>query len=648
MYRWLKPNPRTGISRVGASVALGGMVLALAVLGGRVAYLQTYGRAATIDRVDQQQHQVLPLQARRGSIFDRNGLLLAGTVRTSVIFADPKLLLAKFANDPKGAENLATTMARLSETLNVPLKDLHATLTSRKDTRYARLREDADENIVKAVRELCTELKLPGISSHLSTERVYPMGTLAAHVLGGMTKDGVGVEGIEARYNRVLRGEDGFVRQKRDARRNPINVAAEDYLAPVHGSHVVLSLDANIQQIAEQELDTTCREFRAKRGEAVVMDPSTGEILALANWPSYSPAAIGEATEFERRNWTLCAPYEPGSTLKPFIIGPAFDAGIVRPSEIIPTGGKTRVTSYGRRITDVHGYSSLAAWDVLVKSSNIGMTIISERLGKQGVHSALTSFGFGKATGIELAGEDRGMLRPLARWDKYSIDSVAQGYEIMVTPLQLARAIAVYANDGYLVKPTIVKGELQRSGEVLPISNAAAQRRTPGTPIGDRVIPAEEARLMRQVMADVVIRGTGIKARSDVYNLFGKTGTAHIALPTGGYDEQRYTSSFIGGGPVENPRVVVALIIHEADKSVAHFGGAVSAPGAGRMTARTLAYLNTPPSPAPQMPAPHIMATLDRFNPKAYERKPVTLESLTAMEESGDNVQTAPAANTGD
>jgi cell division protein FtsI/penicillin-binding protein 2 len=624
-----------GISKIGAGVALGGMVAILGVLGARVAYLQTYGRAATIDRVDQQQHQVVPLQSRRGSIFDRNGLLLAGTVRTNVIFADPKLLLGKFINDPQGAAKLTAAMEQLSAALNMSAKDLHQLIDARKQTRYIKLREGADENMVKAVRQVTTDLKLPGISSHLSTERIYPMGTLAAHVLGGMTKDGVGVEGIEAKYNRLLKGEDGFVRQRRDARRNAINVAAEDYLSPVHGRHVVLTLDANIQQIAEQELEATCKQFRAKRGEAVVMDPATGEVLALANWPTYSPAAIGEATEFARQNYTLTAPYEPGSTLKPFILGPALDAGAVSAGQVITTGGKTRVTSYGRRITDVHGYSSLSVWDVLVKSSNIGMTIVSERFGKEGVHRALSSFGFGRRTGIELSGEDSGLLRPLARWDKYSVDSLAQGYEIMVTPLQLVRAMAVFANDGYLVRPTLVKGELQRDGDISPVSAAAVQlaSRPAGTISGDRVIPAEEARQMRQIMADVVIRGTGIKARSDVYNLFGKTGTAHIALPTGGYDEQRYTSSFIGGGPVESPRIVVALIVHEADKSVAHFGGAVSAPGAGRIMSRSLAYLNTAPSPAPQLPDTQIMAVLDRFNPKAYERKPITAETMSAMED---------------
>jgi cell division protein FtsI/penicillin-binding protein 2 len=212
--------------------------------------------------------------------------------------------------------------------------------------------------------------------------------------------------------------------------------------------------------IAEQELALRCEMYQANRGECVVMDPKTGDVLALANWPSFNPQNLEDSKPETRRDRVLTDPYEPGSTIKPFIAGPAFAWNITHPTEVIHTGGKRWYTPYHRLIEDVHGYDDLAMWDVLVKSSNIGMSQLGERMGNEKLHQALSSFHFGQPTGIELPGEDPGRLNPLDKWTKFSTESVSQGYEIMVTPMQLARGFCAYANGGRLVQPHIVKGIL--------------------------------------------------------------------------------------------------------------------------------------------------------------------------------------------
>jgi cell division protein FtsI/penicillin-binding protein 2 len=264
-------------------------------------------------------------------------------------------------------------------------------------------------------------------------------------------------------------------------------------------------------------------------------------------------------------------------------------------------------------IRDVHPYSRLALWDVLVKSSNIGMCMLAQRMGNNGLHASLTSFKFGQRTGIELPGEDPGLVNPLRRWNRFSTESIAQGYEMRVTPIQLARGMTAYANGGRLVEPRIVKGTVTDDGTIdsryrIPLSKLP------------QVLDADTSAQMRRILSDVPVRGTAQRARSGTYNLFGKTGTAHSAV-NGSYNESNYTSSFVGGGPYENPRLVVAMVIHDPDKTLAHYGGTVAAPAAGKVLERSLAYLQTPASPNLPLPAPILQDVLYAFDPKVYSRR---------------------------
>jgi cell division protein FtsI (penicillin-binding protein 3) len=587
-------------------VALSGMV-------GRVAYLQTYGRERTINSAERQQHITERLSSRRGSVYDANGCLMAGTIQTQILYADPKFLQDCYQADGKSLVQMDEDVRRLARLLDKEPFALSQLLSEKFDSRYVKLAENLDARTADEVMRL----NIPGIGVQPQNQRYYPMGAIAAHLLGGVGKDDdgkaeKGLEGLELKFNKELAGKDGSQRVMKDARRRAIAVAAEDYFPPQHGQHLILTIDSNVQLIAEQELARTCESFKANRGEVVVMDPRTGDVLALANWPSFNPQNLDDSKPEVRRNRVLTDPYEPGSTFKPFLAGPAIKEKVTTVGEVMPIRGPHFRTSYGRRITDVHGYDQLAFWDVLVKSSNIGMCMLADRMGPTRMYAALRSFGFGKVTGIELPGEDAGLLNPLSKWTKYSPESVAQGYEVMVTPMQLCRAFAAYANGGHLVTPRVVKGSLAPDGSIASRHDAANLQLMPA------VIDPQTALDVRRVLCDTLVRGTATKARSKTWNIFGKTGTAHVSGGKDGYNESKYTSSFVGGAPFENPRVVIAMIIHEPDKSLAHYGGTVAAPGAGRLIERVLAYLQVEPSPSLPLPPPSIAAVLHNYQEKLY------------------------------
>ena len=582
-------QPQAATFRPGrAAVVLGAVAAALVGLVARTAHLQTTGADHAAEVADRQQHGRTALPARRGSIFDRHGLLLAGTTPSRHVFLDGLF----FHQQTRGRDpaEVAEALDTLADVLRREPVELARAVGAARQKRYVVL----DEHVSDAVAREIERLDLPGVGLTRTDRRLYPAGTLAAHVLGGTGRTGHGLEGTELVHDGFLRGTDGQVRVTTDARRRPLVLAAGDAQPPEHGGHLVLTLDANVQRIAEEELAATCREHNAKSGEAVVMDPRTGDVLALAAWPRYDPATPGDAPDDRRRNRALTDPYEPGSVLKPFVVAAALDAGDTTVGEVWPLHGPVWRTPYGRRITDVRGYDELTSWDVLVKSSNIGMAMLAQRMGNPSLRSGLDGFGFGRPTGVDLPGEGSGVLNPLARWSHYSTDSVAQGYELLVTPMQLCRAMAALANDGRLMRPRVVAGTLSADGTLTPAETLSETQ---------RAASPEAARAVLRVLADIPVRGTARRARLDDYALFGKTGPAHQAVD-GKYNESDYAASFIGGAPYEDPRLVIALVVRHPDRSVSHYGGIVAAPAAGRILDRALRRMNVPPSPPlPPYPA---------------------------------------------
>ena len=596
-----------------AAVILIILVGVFTLLVGRVAYLQTIGREQTIRQADRQQHQTEVLQARRGCVYDRNGILMAGTIETRTLYVDPKFMQDSFQADGRNLVEMDDAVDQLAKLIHKKSFELSQLFSDRSQSRYLKVAENLDDNTVDAI----LKLNLPGVGVTPTDHRYYPMKTIASHLLGGVGKDGKGLEGLELRFEKELAGSDGYQRVLKDAHRRAIAVAAEDYRPPQHGQHLILTIDSNIQTIAEEELAETCNHHGAKHGEVVVMDPKNGDVLALANWPTFN-AQQSEAAPLEiRRDRAITDPYEPGSTIKPFIVGPSLQWGVTRPDEIFHLGGKTYITPYGRHISDVHGYDELCLWDVLVKSSNIGMSMLGERLGNTRLHTALSSWDFGMPTGVELPGENGGKLNRLAKWNKYSTESVSQGYELMVTPMQLCRAFCSYANSGRLVTPHIIKGVVDAQGSTVNTDRALAMEELP------QVVTPNVAAEIKRILCDVPIRGTaeGTDTRSLVWNIFGKTGTAHISEGKKGYSLTRFNSSFVAGAPAEDPRLVIAFIVHDPDKE-AHFGGAVAGPGASRVLSRSLEYLQVPRSPDLPMPPASVQPVLRNFDPKEYSREP--------------------------
>jgi cell division protein FtsI (penicillin-binding protein 3) len=594
----------------------GAVMLAIAVLMsalvGRVAYLQTYGRERTIRSADRQHMDNSVWYARRGTIFDTRGNLMAGTVQTQTLFIDPKFMQESFQSEGRSLVEMDDAVAKLAHLIDKDPFTVSQLISDRSTSRYVKVAENLDEQLCEQIEKM----NIPGVGFTPTNDRYYPMGSLAAHLLGGTGTGGQGLEGLELKFNQLLAGRNGFKRTLKDARRRPIAVAAEDYVPPQHGEHLILTIDANIQMMAEQELAATCEKFQAKRGEVVVMDPRTGNVLALANWPTFNPQNLQDSTPEVRRDRAITDPFEPGSIFKPFIAGPAIMWGQTRPAEVFPVHGPVYRTPYGRRVTDVHAYDQLSLWDVLVKSSNIGMSMLGERLGNAKLRAAITSFGFGRPTGIELPGEDGGRINPLDRWTKYSTESVSQGYEVMVTPLQLARAFCAYGNGGHLVQPHIVKGVMDSDGQIL-------QRTTPVSLVNlQQPVDAETAASIRRILCDVVIRGTATGARSKFYNIVGKSGTAHISEGKSGYSLTKFNSSFLAGAPYEHPRLIVAFIVHEPVRKLGHYGGTVSGPGAQRLIDRALTYLQVPPSGDLPLPAPQMASVIYDYRPQLYA-KPV-------------------------
>lgn len=591
-----------------AALVLSLLGVALVGLVVRVAWLQTAHATDTAPRAERQQHSTQTLHARRGSIFDRNGLMLAGTVQLSTLFVDPKFMYEQFEARGKSAFDVDLALEKIAELTQADADELVLAAGRDPDARYVPLVRGLSDEAVARLRAL----EIPGIGFSPEPRRVYPMGETAAHVIGTVGRDENGLEGLERVQEAMLAGFSGSRRTLRDKRRRSIASAAEGYELPEHGDHLVMTIDAQIQLMAEQELAKTVRESGASAGTAVVMDPHTGEILALANYPSYFPQYIADSTADARRNRAVVDPFEPGSMVKPFIVAGMIDRGLARLEETVDVGEtkamRIEIKGKGRIIRDESQHRQhLAVWDVLVKSSNKGMVRLGERIDTTQLRDLYTSFGFGSETGLGINGENPGDIP--SKWGWGDKESAMFGYAVLVTPIQLCRGMAVLANGGRLVTPRLIAGRVAPGGEFeVEVSPDLQQE----------VIRPEVAQAVRRVLADGPIRGTSKRARLDRWNLFGKTATAHRFV-NGKQSDNSYVSSFLGGGPYESPRLVIGVSIFNATKDwgenapFGHHGGVVAAPTASRILERAFEYLGVPDSPKLPPAPPHIAAKLHEY-----------------------------------
>lgn len=604
------PNDRSpalpSARRIAAVLTL--ISLTLTGLVARVAYLQTAAASQTVERAQRQQSARETLNARRGSIFDRNGLMLAGSIQLTTLYADPKFMHEQFQTKGRTLLDMDVALETVAKVVEGDADELVMAVGRNPQKRYVPLVRGLKQETVEQLQSL----KIPGLGFAAEPTRIYPMGQTAAHLLGTVGREATGLEGLERGEEAVLAGHDGTKGTVRDKRRRTIAAAAEDYRLPEHGEHLVLTIDSNIQLIAEQELEATIKEFKASGGCVVVMDPNTGDVLAMANYPTYFPQYLADSSAENRRNRAVTDPFEPGSILKPFLLAGLIERDVTDIGEQINVGESRYYRPYPRRhIIDEHYYGEkLAVWDVIVKSSNIGMVKLGERADAKALTEILRSFGFGQKTGIGVSGEDGGLLP--AKWGWGTRESVMQGYALLSTPVQLCRAMSVIANGGRLVTPRLVAGTMKPGGELtVEVSRA----------LDPQVVERETAQKVRRVLADVAVRGTARRAQMERWNLFGKTGTAHRTIK-GKYNEEHYVSSFVGGAPYEAPRLTIAVSIYDADKSIGpvpgkgHHGGIVSAPAAARILDRALEYLDVPESPDLPEPPPEVAPLLWQYKPK--------------------------------
>lgn len=538
-----------------------------AVLITRLIQLQGAQRQLMNDRVTRQSifGEVIP--ARPGEILDRNGQVLAMTIPCDSLFAVPEEI-----PDPWDFA------WRVGPVLDLNADELYHRIADNADKRFVWIQRRISDERVSAIRNL----NLPKTTWGLRREyqRQYPQGSFASHVLGIRNIDNVGQGGLEQSLHGVIRGVDGNRVMTRDARGIVMEVTAERSLSPKHGQTVVSTIDLLTQIETERQLDALMEEWQPIGACAIVMAPSTGEILAMASRPGFDPNALLDVPEAAWKNLAVSAVFEPGSTFKPFIVGWAIQNSALAFDEMIDCSfGVYRMGP--RMLHDHHSYGALSVEDVLVKSSNIGMAKIGERIGIESLYEATRAFGFGRRTGIELPGELSGLLRPVALWNVYSLGSIPMGQELAVTPLQLITAHAALANGGRLVRPHLLK----RADDQAQDSVSGSQIVEPGADVQSAVLDSDIAEwLVQQPMKQVVERGTGKSARIPGLSMFGKTGTAQkLDLLTGTYSDKAWVVSFVCGAPAESPEVLVLVMVDEPTASGIHYGGTVAAPTASRI-----------------------------------------------------------------
>ena len=531
-------------------------LVGLAFLGliGRAVYIQIIGTDFYQKEGEKRFAHTIDVQASRGRVVDRNGLVLATSVPTPSVWAIPKDFQADPAQRKKLAKLLGLTNAELEEKLG-------------RSRNFSWLARQVDESVWKEVKAL----DIKGVYQQREYKRKYPEGEAAAHVVGFTNIEEAGQEGIELRFDDALRGSDGSRTVVRDRLGRVVDDMG-DQVDPVNGRDIQLSVDSKVQFFAYQRVRDAVAEHNAKAGSVVVLDVQTGEVLALANYPSYNPGTRKGLSGAQLRNRALTDIFEPGSTMKPFIASLALEKKLYKPTDWIQTA-PGRILISGLPITDSHPHGMLTVEQVIQKSSNVGTVKMAMQMQPREMWELYTQVGFGQKPQIDFPGAVTGRLRPYKTWRPIEQATMSYGYGLSTSLLQLARAYTVFARDG----------------EVMPVSIL----RQTETTTGQRVMSPETARAVRQMLRLAAgPGGTAPKAQAIGYSVGGKTGTARKQEGKG--YTNKYRAWFVGLAPVDKPRIVVAVMVDEPSKGV-YFGGDVAAPVFSQVVQQTLRMLGVPP-----------------------------------------------------
>jgi cell division protein FtsI (penicillin-binding protein 3) len=556
-------------------------VVWMAAVLARLTYVQLFSYSEYLGKAQRQQERIFEISPKRGTIYDRKGRELAVSLPMDSVFGDPAEI-----TDVEMVGRL------LSRVLNVPAEDLETKI--REAHTPVRLARKLSPDVVQRI----SDMNLNGVFFQKENRRVYPQRELAASVLGYVDIDEKGIAGIEQSLDKEIRGRPGKVMVMADGLRRWYD-RRESAADP--GASVTLSIDETIQYIAEKELATAISETHAKAGTVIVQDPNTGELLAVANWPAFDANDAGSYPAEARGDRAVSAAYEPGSTFKVITLTGAIQNGVANPDELVDCQ-MGQILVAGRLIHDWKKFGLLSVREILEHSSDVGAIKVALRLGAPKFYDTARAFGIGQDTGIELPGENRGLLRPVENWSASSIGSLAMGQEVSVTPIQISSAISAIANGGTLYRPRVIR-EIRDTGSGTELSHPDADPQ--------EATDARTAATMRELMEGVVLEGTGKPAQLDGYTAAGKSGTAQKIDPaTGRYSKTQYNSSFVGFAPVNNPAITILVVL---DSPVGpHHGGEVGGPVFKRVAQQTLAYLGVPhdvPSPTDVETAKNLRAS---------------------------------------
>ena len=549
----------------------------------RLVYLQVVQHADLQGRADRQHLRTIAAPAKRGEIVDRNGHVLAYSVDADTIFADP--------SEIEDADKVAQAVCGALDSCDGRTRqEMARTLHSRRGSQFVYLARKVSPEEAQRVKVL----GLKGVAFVKESRRYYPKKELAAHVLGYVGMDNTGLAGLESTYDSQVRGREGKVLIQTDARQHALH-SRVDRPATAGGS-IELTIDQFLQHIAERELRVGVEENRAAGGTAIVMNPHNGEILALANWPTFNPNSFGRAEDQERRNRAIQDLYEPGSTFKVVTASAALEENVIEPDDPIDCAPGF-ITFPGRPpINDVHTYGVLPFSDVIVKSSNVGAIRVGLRLGPERLGRYVSRFGFGQPISPDFRGESPGIVWNPARLDPSALASVSMGYQVAVTPLQMVSAVSSVANGGSLIEPRIVRAFI-KNGRRLGVE-ARTLRRT---------ISTGTAAELTSIMEAVVERGTAKTAQIPGYTIAGKTGTA-AKLVNGRYSRSDYNASFVGFLPSRDP-VLTVIVVIDSPHANGYYGGTVAAPVFKRIAEASLRHLGVAPNINPLPPV--LMANHD-------------------------------------
>jgi cell division protein FtsI/penicillin-binding protein 2 len=537
-------------------------------MGGRLFQLQILQASKYSAYAADQRERDVTFPARRGAIFDRQGEPLAISVDLNTIFADP----AHVENAPLAAKKLATLLGLTPEEI-VP--QLEGTFPGDRFEYIAR-------QVLPKVARKVEALALPGIYMQTEPKRYYPGGRLASHLLGFVNIDGSVRAGTERQYEGLLEGSAGRMTLEQDPQGRPLPQAEFTYEAPKPGRSLFLTIDKELQYFTELTLSDAVKKYSADAGTAIILRPQTGEILALANVPDFDPNHPGDSGQDAQRNRAITDVYEPGSAFKIVTAAAAIEEGVVTPRTKFSVPDSFQVSDRIFHDSHPHPTETMSVAEIIEQSSNVGTIKVGLELGADRIDRYVDRFGFGSSTGLDFPSESAGIVLPREDWTGPTIATVPIGQGIAVTPIQMAAAYGVIANDGVWVEPKLLHSTMTGGGETKPSAAAGTKR----------VVSVSTAQKMARILTGVVDEGTGIAAQIPGHKVAGKTGTAQKPLPTGGYGDS-YTGSFAGFAPADDPQIVVLVILDEPNPI---WGGSTAAPTFKTITEYALRYLGVSPT----------------------------------------------------